>query len=99
MSLANHCVPCWALELPVWKWILLLLNVISALTLFYCTDVTVHLQGYLCHPYLSLPYLDLLSDVNVRGYLVGATNILFKQKHQLADVLVEVRTFAWLSVD
>lgn len=47
-------------------------------------------QGYLCHPYLSLPYLDLLSDVNVRGYLVGATNILFKQKQQLADVLVEV---------
>lgn len=47
-------------------------------------------QGYLCHPYLSLPYLDLLSDINVRGYLVGATNILFKQKQQLADVLVEV---------
>ncbi|XP_063233303.1 late secretory pathway protein AVL9 homolog [Bacillus rossius redtenbacheri] len=47
-------------------------------------------QGYLCHPYLSLPYLDLLSDVNVRGYVVGATNILFKQKKQLADVLVEV---------
>ncbi|PNF17496.1 Late secretory pathway protein AVL9-like protein, partial [Cryptotermes secundus] len=47
-------------------------------------------QGYLCHPYLSLPYLDLLSDINVRGYLVGATNVLFKQKKQLADVLVEV---------
>ncbi|XP_066991513.2 late secretory pathway protein AVL9 homolog isoform X2 [Anabrus simplex] len=47
-------------------------------------------QGYLCHPYLSLPYLDLLSDVNVRGYVVGATNVLFKQKKQLADVLVEV---------
>jgi hypothetical protein len=27
----------------------------------------------------------------VRGYLVGATNVLFKQKKQLADVLVEVR--------
>jgi hypothetical protein len=49
------------------------------------------LQGYLCHPYLSLPYLDLLSDINVRGYLVGATNVLFKQKKQLADVLVEVK--------
>nr|CAD7200170.1 unnamed protein product [Timema douglasi] len=47
-------------------------------------------QGYLCHPYLSLPYLDLLSDVNVRGYVVGATNVLFKQKKQLADVLIEV---------
>nr|CAD7396765.1 unnamed protein product [Timema cristinae] len=49
-------------------------------------------QGYLCHPYLSLPYLDLLSDVNVRGYVVGATNVLFKQKKQLADVLIEVTT-------
>jgi hypothetical protein len=42
MLLANRCVP-WALELAVWKWILLLGNVISELTLFYCTDVTVHL--------------------------------------------------------
>jgi hypothetical protein len=47
-------------------------------------------QGYLCHPYLSLPYMDMLSDVNVRGYIIGATNVLFKQKNQLADVLVEV---------
>jgi len=47
-------------------------------------------QGYLCLPYLSLPYLDLLGDVNVRGYVVGATNVLFKQKKQLIDVLIEV---------
>ncbi|CAK9828101.1 Late secretory pathway protein AVL9 homolog [Anthophora retusa] len=47
-------------------------------------------KGYLCLPYLSLPYLDLLADVNVRGYIVGATNVLFKQKKQLIDVLVEV---------
>ncbi|KAK3915824.1 Late secretory pathway protein AVL9-like protein [Frankliniella fusca] len=47
-------------------------------------------KGYLCLPYLSLPYMDLLFDVNVRGYLVGATNVLFKQKRQLMDVLVEV---------
>jgi hypothetical protein len=44
----------------------------------------------LCLPYLSLPYLDLLGDINVRGYVVGATNVLFKQKKQLIDVLVEV---------
>ncbi|XP_044755831.1 late secretory pathway protein AVL9 homolog [Coccinella septempunctata] len=49
-------------------------------------------KGFLCLPYLSLPYLDLLTDVNVRGYVVGATNILFKQKHQLYDVLVDVET-------
>ncbi|XP_035721501.1 late secretory pathway protein AVL9 homolog [Vespa mandarinia] len=47
-------------------------------------------KGYLCLPYLSLPYLDLLGDINVRGYVVGATNVLFKQKKQLIDVLVEV---------
>lgn len=47
-------------------------------------------KGYLCLPYLSLPYIDLLGDVNVRGYVVGATNVLFKQKKQLADVLVEI---------
>lgn len=49
-------------------------------------------KGYLCLPYLSLPYLDLLTDVNVRGYTVGATNILFKQKRQLYDILVDVET-------
>lgn len=47
-------------------------------------------QGYLCLPYLSLPYMDLLSDVNVRGYVAGATNVLFKQKRQLYDILVDI---------
>ncbi|KAJ8686810.1 hypothetical protein QAD02_022604 [Eretmocerus hayati] len=49
-------------------------------------------KGYLCLPYLSLPYLDLLGDANVRGYVVGATNVLFKQKKQLIDVLIEVES-------
>lgn len=49
-------------------------------------------KGYLCLPYLSLPYMDLLTDDNVRGYIVGATNILFKQKKRIAEVLVEVST-------
>lgn len=47
-------------------------------------------KGCLCLPYLSLPYLDLLVDVNVRSYVVGATNILFKQKRQLYDILVDI---------
>lgn len=47
-------------------------------------------QGYLCLPYLSLPYMDVLSDPNVRGYVVGATNVLFKQKKRIAEVFVEV---------
>lgn len=52
--------------------------------------LSIFTKGMLCHPYLSLPFLDVLSDVNVRGFLVGATNILFKQKKQLFDVVVEV---------
>ncbi|XP_028143880.1 late secretory pathway protein AVL9 homolog [Diabrotica virgifera virgifera] len=47
-------------------------------------------KGALCLPYLSLPYLDLLVDVNVRSYVVGATNVLFKQKRQLYDILVDI---------
>ncbi len=46
--------------------------------------------GNLCHPYLALPYIDLLSSENVRGFLVGATNMLFKQKRNLSDVIVQV---------
>lgn len=49
-------------------------------------------KGYLCLPYLSLPYMDLLNDVNVRGYVVGATNVLFKQKRQLYDVLIDIES-------
>lgn len=47
-------------------------------------------EGYLCLPYLSLQYLDLLSDPAVHGFVVGASNVLFKQKRQLFDVLVEL---------
>lgn len=35
--------------------------------------------------------MDVLRDPNVRGYVIGATNVLFKQKKNLADILVEVR--------
>ncbi|XP_054707276.1 LOW QUALITY PROTEIN: late secretory pathway protein AVL9 homolog [Uloborus diversus] len=47
-------------------------------------------KGMLCHPYLSLPFLDILSDLSIRGYIVGATNILFRQKKHLFDVIIEV---------
>ncbi|XP_014241990.1 late secretory pathway protein AVL9 homolog [Cimex lectularius] len=47
-------------------------------------------NGYLCLPYLSLPYMDVLTDPNIRGYLLGATNVLFKQKKNLADVVIEL---------
>ena len=48
------------------------------------------LQGSVCHPYLSLSYYDILEDVNIRSFVIGASNVLFKQKKQNIDVLVEV---------
>ena len=47
-------------------------------------------QGVICHPYLSLQYYDLLQDPNVRGFVAGASNILYKQKRNALDVIVEV---------
>ncbi|KAK3588062.1 hypothetical protein CHS0354_012110 [Potamilus streckersoni] len=47
-------------------------------------------KGSICHPYLSLQYFDLLSDINVRSFVIGATNILFKQKRHLTDVFIDV---------
>ncbi|GBP85348.1 Late secretory pathway protein AVL9 homolog [Eumeta japonica] len=47
-------------------------------------------DGYLCLPYLSLQYLDLLSDPAVEGFLVGASNVLFKQKRQLFDIVIDL---------
>lgn len=47
-------------------------------------------NGNLCQPYSCLSYMDILSDPSVRGYVIGASNILFKQKKNLADVIVEI---------
>lgn len=69
------------------------LTLISQLNLAACgTPLRIFTEGYLCLPYLSLPYMDVLRDANVRGYVIGATNILFKQKKNLADVLIEVES-------
>lgn len=34
--------------------------------------------------------MDLLSDPSVLSYVIGTSNVLFQQKRQLADVLVDV---------
>lgn len=47
-------------------------------------------KGSYCHPYLSLAYLDILSDDRVKSIVIGATNYLFKQKRNLFDVIVEL---------
>lgn len=70
------------------------INFLSQINLENCgVPLPIFTKGCLCLPYLSLPYLDLLSDMKVRGYVVGATNILFKQKRQLSDVLVDIENF------
>jgi len=46
--------------------------------------------GNLCHPYVSLSYLDTLTQPSVHGYMIGATNILFVQKKGLADVVIDI---------
>lgn len=67
------------------------LNLLAQINIENCgVPLPIFTKGCLCLPYLSLPYLDLLNDMKVRGYVVGATNILFKQKRQLSDVLVDI---------
>ncbi|XP_060083505.1 late secretory pathway protein AVL9 homolog [Ylistrum balloti] len=46
-------------------------------------------KGNVCHPYLSLQYYDLMQDVNIRAFVIGATNMLFKQKRHLTDVVID----------
>ncbi|XP_067648728.1 late secretory pathway protein AVL9 homolog isoform X2 [Haliotis asinina] len=56
----------------------------------YGFPLAVFTKGSVCHPYLSLQYHDILQDVNIRSFVIGATNILFKQRRSLIDVIVEI---------
>ena len=56
----------------------------------YGLPLNIFTCGNLCHPYLSLSYLDILTQPSIHGYLIGATNILFKQKKGIAEVVVDV---------
>lgn len=40
---------------------------------------------------MALQQHHLLSDVAVRGFVAGATNILFRQQRHLSDAIVDVR--------
>ncbi|CAH2020292.1 unnamed protein product [Acanthoscelides obtectus] len=52
--------------------------------------LSIYTKGSYVYPiYLCLTWI-CLSDVNVRSYIVGTTNFLFKQKRQLYDVLVDI---------
>lgn len=54
------------------------------------TCMSFRCQGYLCLPYMALQQHHLLSDVAVRGFVAGATNILFRQQRHLSDAVVDV---------
>ncbi|MEE6465650.1 hypothetical protein FKM82_006635 [Ascaphus truei] len=56
----------------------------------YGMPLAVFTKGYLCLPYMALQQHHLLSDVSIRGYVAGATNILFRQQKHLSDAIVEV---------
>ncbi|OWA53266.1 Late secretory pathway protein AVL9-like protein [Hypsibius exemplaris] len=57
----------------------------------YGFPLEVFTKGYICHPYLSLAYYDLVNDPSIPGFLVGATNQLFLHHHKkFADALVDV---------
>ena len=45
--------------------------------------------GNLCHPYVSLTYLDTLTQPSVHGYIIGATNDLFLHRKGLTDVIIK----------
>ncbi|KAM6900403.1 late secretory pathway protein AVL9 homolog [Xenentodon cancila] len=56
----------------------------------YGLPLAVFTKGYLCLPYMALQQHHLLSDVSVRGFVAGATNILFRQQRHLSDAVIEV---------
>ncbi|XP_012890607.1 PREDICTED: late secretory pathway protein AVL9 homolog isoform X1 [Dipodomys ordii] len=56
----------------------------------YGMPLAIFTKGYLCLPYMALQQHHLLSDVTVRGFVAGATNILFRQQKHLSDAVVEV---------
>lgn len=56
----------------------------------YRAPISIFASGNLFLPYLSLPYMDLLGDPSVLSYVIGTSNVLFQQKRQLSDVLVDI---------
>lgn len=54
----------------------------------YGLPLDIFQKAYIFHPYLSLQQMDLLKSVDVKGFVVGTSNVLFKnQKHCLWDAL------------
>lgn len=49
-------------------------------------------NGYLCLPFVSLPYIDIIADKLNNGFIAGASNVLFQQKKNLVDVIIDIPT-------
>uniref|UniRef100_A0A3Q2CE50 AVL9 homolog (S. cerevisiase) n=1 Tax=Cyprinodon variegatus TaxID=28743 RepID=A0A3Q2CE50_CYPVA len=56
----------------------------------YGLPLAIFTKGYLCLPYMALQQHHLLSDVSIRGFVAGATNILFRQQRHLSDAIIDV---------
>lgn len=56
----------------------------------YGLPLAIFTKGYLCLPYMALQQHHLLSDISIRGFVAGATNILFRQQRHLSDAVIEV---------
>ena len=54
----------------------------------YGLPLKIFTGGNLCQPYVSLSYLDTLTQPSVHGYMIGATNDLFLHRKGLADVII-----------
>ena len=52
--------------------------------------LSVFSRGYLCLPYIALQQFSELTENYDRGYVIGATNILFKTQTRLADVVIDM---------
>lgn len=65
----------------------------------YRAPLSIFASGNLCLPYLSLPYMDLLTDPSVLSYVIGTSNVLFQQKRHLSDVLVDVENVSLDIID
>ncbi|XP_041045322.1 late secretory pathway protein AVL9 homolog [Carcharodon carcharias] len=60
----------------------------------YGMPLAIFTKGYLCLPYMALQQHHLLSDVTVRGFVAGATNILFRQQKHLSDAVIDIEEAA-----
>lgn len=54
--------------------------------------LSIFTKGHLCLPYVSLQQYDVLASNIRQGFVAGATNALFKSRHQMSDVVVDVES-------